>query len=87
MRTKTKQSLDIAAVSEAWKRLAEETSGQTEKEIESTGWYRDGGLKSKFKIGKKKLSRLFKEGKVEKRTIKTLIAAKKRPCVYYRPKL
>jgi hypothetical protein len=79
--------LDIAAVSEAWKRLAEEVSGQTEEEIESTGWYRDSGIRTRFKISKKKLSRLFKDGKVEKKTIKTLISAKKRPCVYYRPKL
>ena len=87
MRKKTKQSLDIAAVSEAWKKLAEEASGQTEEEIESTGWYRDAGIRTRFKISKKKLNRLFREGKVEKKTIKTLIAAKKRSCVYYRPKL
>jgi hypothetical protein len=79
--------LDIAAISEAWKKLAEEASGQTEEEIESTGWYRDAGIRTRFKISKKKLNRLFREGKVEKKTIKTVISAKKRPCVYYRPKL
>jgi hypothetical protein len=87
MRKKTRPALDVAAVTAAWAKLAEQEKVWTDEELRKLGWMNRLAMEKQFHIGDIASKRMISEGKLEVQQFKMQQNGKTRLYTYLRPKV
>lgn len=87
MRKKTRPALDVAAVTEAWAKFAEQEKIWTDKELCEVGWMNRRALEKQFHLCDRAVKKMIKQGKLESKQFKLLSGGQVRLYTYVRPKI
>lgn len=87
MRKKTEPAVDVAAITAAWIKLAEQEKIWTDEELRKLGWMNRLAMEKQFHIGDLASKRMISEGKLEVQQFKMQQNGKTRLYTYLRPKV
>ena len=86
MREKTRNTVDVAAVSAAWDAFIKQQAFITRESIEAEGW-KDRYMLEELGVSEWARKNAVKVGTLERKTFKILQGGMKREMTFYRPKV
>ena len=87
MREKTRPAVDVAAVTAAWAKFAEQEKIWTDEELRELGWMNRLEMEREFHISDRTSKKMISEGKLEMKQFKMCSNGKAKLYTYLRPKV